>query len=61
MPIRKRTITLSDEEWDALRRLAAASGITRHAFFRRMAQAASRKFPVDESPGSATDERLESE
>lgn len=47
MALKKRTITLSDEEWDALRRLAADGGTTRHAFFRRLAQAAMRKFPRD--------------
>lgn len=50
--IRKRTITLSDEEWEALGRKAASLGMSRHAYFRRMAQAAMISDPPVPSEGS---------
>lgn len=45
MAIRKRTITLSDAEWEALRLLARAQGTSRHGMFRRLGQDALKQHP----------------
>jgi hypothetical protein len=43
--IKKRTITLSDAEWEALRLLARAQGTSRHGMFRQLGQDALKKHP----------------
>jgi hypothetical protein len=47
---RKRTITLSDVEWEALRLLAQSKGLSRHTMFRQMAQDALARFPDAYTP-----------
>lgn len=47
---RKRTITLSDAEWEALRLLARDRGMSRHTMFRLLAQDALQCYPDAYTP-----------
>ena len=37
--LKKRTLTMPDDEWEALATLAGRQGLSRHQYFRRLAQA----------------------
>jgi hypothetical protein len=45
MAIKKRTVTLSDAEWEALRLEARSQGVSRHQMFRKLGQDALRMHP----------------